>query len=29
VSGHIDKQSPAALLDPETGSKMVWDYHRK
>ncbi len=23
--GHIDKRSPAALLDPDSGGKMVWD----
>ncbi len=27
--GHIDKQSPAELLDGMVESKMVWDYHRK
>ena len=27
--GHVDRQSPAALLDAETPNTMVWDHHRK
>ena len=27
--GHIDKQSPAALLDTDSPNTMVWEHHRK